>query len=515
MRAISWDDSDDELTVSESSSGKVNDLEQDEVTSALDDDDDDATAALGEGEVITRVAAAPLMRSLLEKTKPRSMPPPPPPSMAPTPSFRRPPTKPPPPRPPPSMRPPPPPALASSVRPTSTRPPPVSAPPPAYVPTSGPPRGRPELDSLHQLPRIEPSRRPAINRAIAADVFGAVRAAPPVIATSVPAERPMSVTPTVAPQASFTPTVAPQASAGVKPRRTGRRILLFGLLLCVAVAGLLLVPKSKLERVGSVPGGAAVLALRARLESLVHRVSRFDVKSLVGGLTRRTLTITVSGPNAIRIERPQIYVDGALRCQDVPCRLTDLENGSHLVRVSAEGFETTADRAVSVSGDSDFNAVLTPRKDDRTSKPPPGESAASTKPPPAQDVTFDADQPVSADVKAPTELKQAAAPTRASAAHPRAGAAARDLAKQHDAQHEAPAADEAAAAPAADAKAIINISSSPAANIVIDGRPLGMTPKSVRVSPGNHTIVFVAGTDRKVESVNVPPGATLSVGAKF
>ena len=62
----------------------------------------------------------------------------------------------------------------------------------------------------------------------------------------------------------------------------------------------------------------------------------------------------------------------------------------------------------------------------------------------------------------------------------------------------------------------LNINSIPVSNVILDGRPLGTTPKTgISVPAGNHTVVFVhAEHGRKVRSVNVPAGgsATAAVG---
>lgn len=64
--------------------------------------------------------------------------------------------------------------------------------------------------------------------------------------------------------------------------------------------------------------------------------------------------------------------------------------------------------------------------------------------------------------------------------------------------------------------ATLNINSIPVSKIILDGRPLGPTPKvGIRVSPGPHTVVFIQGASRKSASVNVPAGATKTVAVRF
>lgn len=64
--------------------------------------------------------------------------------------------------------------------------------------------------------------------------------------------------------------------------------------------------------------------------------------------------------------------------------------------------------------------------------------------------------------------------------------------------------------------ATLNINSIPVSNIILDGKPLGSTPKvGVRVPAGTHTVVFVSGAKRKVASINVPGGQTKTVAVRF
>jgi eukaryotic-like serine/threonine-protein kinase len=63
----------------------------------------------------------------------------------------------------------------------------------------------------------------------------------------------------------------------------------------------------------------------------------------------------------------------------------------------------------------------------------------------------------------------------------------------------------------------LNINSIPVSNVILDGRPLGTTPRvGLSVPAGNHTVVFVhAEHGRKVRSVNVPAGGTATAAVRF
>lgn len=71
------------------------------------------------------------------------------------------------------------------------------------------------------------------------------------------------------------------------------------------------------------------------------------------------------------------------------------------------------------------------------------------------------------------------------------------------------------ATPASGAK--LNINSIPMSNVILDGKPLGATPRmGVAVSPGNHTVVFVHPEHgRKVQQVSVGAGETKTAVVRF
>jgi len=66
-------------------------------------------------------------------------------------------------------------------------------------------------------------------------------------------------------------------------------------------------------------------------------------------------------------------------------------------------------------------------------------------------------------------------------------------------------------------KAVLNMNSIPVTNVILNGRPLGPTPKvGVQVAPGPQTVVFVHSTlGRKVMTANVNAGETKTFMAKL
>ena len=69
----------------------------------------------------------------------------------------------------------------------------------------------------------------------------------------------------------------------------------------------------------------------------------------------------------------------------------------------------------------------------------------------------------------------------------------------------------------ASGKGTLNINSIPVSNVILDGKPLGQTPKvGVSVSPGPHTVIFVhPDMGRKAKSVTVEAGKTATAVVRF
>ncbi|MCA9596250.1 MAG: PEGA domain-containing protein, partial [Myxococcales bacterium] len=80
----------------------------------------------------------------------------------------------------------------------------------------------------------------------------------------------------------------------------------------------------------------------------------------------------------------------------------------------------------------------------------------------------------------------------------------------------APAARRAAPAAPATAWATLSLNSIPISKVVLDGRPLGSTPKlSVRVKAGNHSVVFIGPGGRVARSVSVASGGSKTVAVRL
>ena len=85
------------------------------------------------------------------------------------------------------------------------------------------------------------------------------------------------------------------------------------------------------------------------------------------------------------------------------------------------------------------------------------------------------------------------------------------------ARRRSPPTPKPAAAPVATGNGTLNLNAIPVSNVLLDGRPMGQTPKmGVSVAPGPHTIMFVnADKGRKSSSVTVVSGKTSTVVVRF
>jgi serine/threonine-protein kinase len=112
----------------------------------------------------------------------------------------------------------------------------------------------------------------------------------------------------------------------------------------------------------------------------------------------------------------------------------------------------------------------------------------------------------------------AAAPATPAAAPKEPAAPAPKAAAPAAAAKEEPAPAKKEAPAAAGGEAVLKINSLPASSVVLDGKPIGVTPQThVVVSPGSHTIMFVNAEQslKKTITVEVKAGETKAAFAKL
>jgi hypothetical protein len=186
------------------------------------------------------------------------------------------------------------------------------------------------------------------------------------------------------------------------------------------------------------------------------------------------VVVTVAGPSGTAVPNAVVFANNRPWCDAAPCRLEGLEPGVHLVHVTAPGFVRAAQRAVSVGGNEDrtLHFELVPQN---------GATAGAT-----TSVSID-------ELPAESAVTGDAPETRTE-----------------------PAQRQAAPAPVAARPGVLNLGSTPRASVVVDGRPLGLTPQRVRVSPGPHSVLFVhPELGRASRSINVASGGNHTVAVQL
>jgi hypothetical protein len=203
----------------------------------------------------------------------------------------------------------------------------------------------------------------------------------------------------------------------------------------------------------------------------------------------RTRTVSATGIAGVAITDAKVFVDGATKCDALPCEI-ELGDGVHWITVRSPGYETPASRLIEVGADQPSEVAF--------ELVPSARTAATTAALVAE---------VAPEAAAPAPV---AGPVRGPAAPlPPAPAVAAPS---------APRARPSPGAPAAlGAGGRLNINAIPAANVVLDGRPIGRTPiMGYRVEPGPHTVVLVGPNgQRAVRGTQVEAGATATVAAKL
>ncbi|MCC6216550.1 MAG: PEGA domain-containing protein [Polyangiaceae bacterium] len=222
------------------------------------------------------------------------------------------------------------------------------------------------------------------------------------------------------------------------------------------------------------------------------------------GPSKGSLLVTVSSPSGAAVDTVDVLVDGARACQAVPCRV-ELAPGQHFVKATAPGFDPSTTETVTVTRGDEKALSLSLAK----SQAAVAAAAAAAKPsePVATSVDALAAAPAAGGAE-PSEKGEDDSKRAATSGGAAPGAATPAKPDKPGAGGPPPAAE-------TEGKGVIRISASPSGNVVVDGKPLGAAPKAVRVSAGQHTVVVIGPSGRKVQVVTVPANGTANVSMKF
>ncbi|MDI1442503.1 serine/threonine-protein kinase [Polyangium sp. 6x1] len=191
------------------------------------------------------------------------------------------------------------------------------------------------------------------------------------------------------------------------------------------------------------------------------------------------LRIEVTGSD---LSKAAIYVDGLERCGTTPCVVGDLEPGNRIIKVVVPGKAEKVVSASVVRGEE--SPVLIPL-----------EGSAPELPKPTPPV-----EPSIQEVVGTIPVSEAPEPTRAPGPMPTATPATGT-----------------ANAQATQGTGTLNINSIPVSKAVLDGRPLGSTPKvGLSVPAGTHTVTFIhPEKGKQTVTVTVKAGETKTAAVKF
>jgi hypothetical protein len=243
--------------------------------------------------------------------------------------------------------------------------------------------------------------------------------------------------------------------------------------------------------------GMTIIALRG-LNPGAHRPSAADATAPVATVDNNAgLFVRVTEKDA------RVSVDGQDR-GTAPMLVMGLAPGAHALTITLQGYETFEQPVLLVQNQvSTIEPMLTPQ--------------ATKEPEPAPIAVADL-RPTSKKFGGTTKAAYAApAPTT----KPLSVVLAENMAAERQASGTAATPPASPLPPTSDLpspsdKGKLSISSNPPAAVVVDGRPLGRSPRTVDLPAGAHTVVFIHPQEgRRSVSVNVIPGRETSASVEF
>jgi len=201
----------------------------------------------------------------------------------------------------------------------------------------------------------------------------------------------------------------------------------------------------------------------------------------------------------------------------VPCRVGSLDDGTHVVRVSAPGYEPSEPRAVSVRGGAEAvcDIILKPEKRR-------GRAVAATDRSSSEGVDLDSLPAIEDKARSSARARRGAKAKQASSADGAEGAEGTDeegaSAAGEEVVLEESEGDEAEGESSEEVAKVgtVNLIALPSSPVAVDGKPMGNTPTTVKLPPGPHSVTFTHPEHgSKTVSVNVKAGKTTAAAVRF
>ena len=287
----------------------------------------------------------------------------------------------------------------------------------------------------------------------------------------------------------------------------------------IAMESAVAAPPGKGKTIGLWAAIAAVLALGGA------------ALAFSGGSSAGSLVITVEGPGHRPVDKVEIFVDGKLECSQSPCRVAEVKEGVRTVKVNAPGYDRLAEYPITIEGGKDQSERISLTADTTSAQADTAEAAPALAATPGGT----AEAPKTPFPAAATPAA-AAAEEKAAPADDGAALSLSDLSstKSQDVEKASvkepvrpkrrvssggnnkikkitkPTKEESGAE-----QGTLRLSTIPIAKVILDGKPVGSTPKIIKVSAGKHSIVFISPKGRKSRRVTVDPGESKVVSVRF
>jgi hypothetical protein len=235
-----------------------------------------------------------------------------------------------------------------------------------------------------------------------------------------------------------------------------------------------------------------------------------------------SLIVTASGPDSADVDQATVLVDGEQRCEMVPCRVASLDDGTHVIRVSAPGYEASEPRAVSVRAGAEAVCDIVMKPEKRR-----GRVVAATNQDSSEGVDLDSLPALKDDDRAKRRAAKAKAKKKDPAKGEEEGATDEPEATD-ESEEDIPTGEEVflgvsrgeesedeSSEPVAKV-GTVNLISLPSSQVAVDGTPKGNTPMTVKLPPGPHSVTFTHPEHgSKSVSVNVKAGKTTAAAVRF
>jgi hypothetical protein len=213
-----------------------------------------------------------------------------------------------------------------------------------------------------------------------------------------------------------------------------------------------------------------------------------------------SLRIDVRTASGAPVEQAEIFIDGQKRCEKAPCEVAGLSPGAKTIKAITPELTVAGPISEIVEGGNEKAVTLTLG---------PARSTA------AQDGRAEA-SPTPSSTPSPTPSSPPSSPGEPQAKEPGPPGNPKQPVPPVEAAPTAPGTPPTAPKPP-ESWGYLHINSIPASKVVLDGRPLGSTPKvNHRVTPGSHRVDFIhPDLGKKTVMVTIKADETKTAAVKF